>query len=84
MPPQIPVRLISVTDARATLSRLIAALHHDAERAKPILVARHGEPFAALISIEQFHDYCTLATQRRRQLEANPALHLDLSTLPFG
>ena len=79
------VRLVSVTDARATLSHILANLRHEGERAKPVLIGRHGEPMAALISLEQFHDYCTLAALRRRQFAPQlPPPRLPPPARPLG
>jgi antitoxin (DNA-binding transcriptional repressor) of toxin-antitoxin stability system len=57
-----------VTDARASLSRLIAALYKDGERARPVFIGRHGEPMAVLLSLERFQEYRALVAARRQQL----------------
>ena len=81
--PQVPPGLlVSVTDARATLSRIIAAVQADGEHAKPVFIGRHGEPMAVLLSLEHFHEYCALAALRRRQMGLPPLRLLQPYPLP--
>ena len=51
---------ITVTDIRAVLPHILAKLKGGGRDAVPILIGRHREPMAVLISIEQFYEYCAL------------------------
>ena len=62
-----PEKLVSVTDARATLSRLIEVLRENGERAEPVFIGKHGEPMAVLLSLERFHEYCALLALREQE-----------------
>lgn len=62
-----PEKLVSVTDARATLSRLIEVLRENGERAEPVFIGKHGQPMAVLVSLERFHEYCALLALREQE-----------------
>jgi antitoxin (DNA-binding transcriptional repressor) of toxin-antitoxin stability system len=52
------MQTITVTDARTVLPQILAALKGGGRDAVPILIGRHREPMAVLISVEQFYEYC--------------------------
>ena len=52
------MRTITVTDARAVLPRILTEIKTGGSDAVPILIGRHREPMAVLISVEQFYEYC--------------------------
>ena len=54
------MQTITVTDARSVLPHILAALKAGGRDAVPILIGRHREPMAVLISVEQFYEYCEL------------------------
>lgn len=56
------MQTITVTDARTVLPHILATLKSGGRDAVPILIGRHREPMAVLISIEQFHEYCALVS----------------------
>lgn len=58
----MPRGIINVTDAKTTLSRIIAKIQIEADNATPVVIGRHGEPMAVVISVEQFQEYHALAT----------------------
>ena len=51
------MQTITVTDARTVLPQILAALKGGGRDAVPILIGRHREPMAVLISVEQFYEY---------------------------
>lgn len=53
---------ITVTDVRAVLPIVLARLKDGGRDAVPVLIGRHREPMAVLISIEQFYEYCSLVS----------------------
>jgi PHD/YefM family antitoxin component YafN of YafNO toxin-antitoxin module len=58
------MQTITVTDARSVLPQILAALKSGGPEAVPILIARHRDPMAVLISVEQFHEYCAFISTR--------------------
>lgn len=56
--PSANVQSISVTDMRAVLPVVLARLKEGGRDADPVLIGRHREPMAVLISVEQFYEYC--------------------------
>jgi PHD/YefM family antitoxin component YafN of YafNO toxin-antitoxin module len=54
------MQTITVTDARSVLPHILAAVKSGGRDAVPILIGRHREPMAVLISVEQFYEYCEL------------------------
>lgn len=58
----LPRGILNVTDAKTTLSRLINKIQIEADHATPVVIGRHGEPMAVVISLEQFEEYHALAT----------------------
>jgi PHD/YefM family antitoxin component YafN of YafNO toxin-antitoxin module len=54
------MQTITVTDARSVLPHILATLKAGGRDAIPILIGRHREPMAVLISVEQFYEYCEL------------------------
>lgn len=54
---------ITVTDVRAVLPIVLARLKDGGRDAVPVLIGRHREPMAVLISIEQFYEYCSLVSR---------------------
>jgi PHD/YefM family antitoxin component YafN of YafNO toxin-antitoxin module len=54
------MKTITVTDARSVLPQILAAIKSGGRDAVPILIARHRDPMAVLISVEQFYEYCEL------------------------
>ncbi len=53
---------ITVTDVRAVLPIVLARLKDGGRDAVPVLIGRHREPMAVLISLEQFYEYCSLVS----------------------
>lgn len=58
----MPRGILNVTDAKTILSRLISKIQIEADNATPVVIGRHGEPMAVVISVEQFQEYRALAT----------------------
>ena len=56
-----------MTDAKVTLSRIIAKIRVDGDNATPVVIGRHGAAMAVLISLEQFQEYRALAALALRQ-----------------
>ena len=56
--PSASVQSISVTDVRTVLPVVLARLKEGGRDAAPVLIGRHREPMAVLISVEQFYEYC--------------------------
>ena len=54
------MQTITVTDARAIFPHILAKLKVGGRDAVPVLIGRHREPMAVLISLEQFYEYCSL------------------------
>jgi antitoxin (DNA-binding transcriptional repressor) of toxin-antitoxin stability system len=63
----MPRGILNVTDAKVTLSRIIAKIKIEGDNATPVVIGRHGEAMAVLISIEQFQEYRALAALALRQ-----------------
>jgi hypothetical protein len=51
---------MTVTDARSVLPVVLARIREGGRDAVPVLIGRHREPMAVLISLEQFYEYCAL------------------------
>jgi hypothetical protein len=51
---------MTVTDARSVLPVVLARLKEGGRDAIPVLIGRHREPMAVLVSLEQFYEYCAL------------------------
>jgi len=62
------MRTITVTDAKAVLPHILATLKAGGRDAVPILIGRHREPMAVLISVEQFYEYCTFVSTQLAEL----------------
>ena len=60
--PSATVETITVTDVRAVLPIVLARLKDGGRDAVPVLIGRHREPMAVLISLEQFYEYCALVS----------------------
>jgi antitoxin (DNA-binding transcriptional repressor) of toxin-antitoxin stability system len=58
--PSASVQTITVTDVRTVLPLVLNSIKEGALDATPILIGRHREPMAVLISVEQFYEYCSL------------------------
>lgn len=58
--PSATLQTITVTDMRTVLPVVLARLKYDGRDAVPVLIGRHREPMAVLISLEQFYEYCSL------------------------
>ena len=58
------MQTITVTDARAVLPHVLAALKVGGRDAVPILIGRHRQPMAVLISVEQFYEYCAFVSMQ--------------------
>ena len=58
------MQTITVTDARTVLPHILAGLKGGGRDAIPILLGRHREPMAVLISVEQFYEYCALVSMQ--------------------
>jgi hypothetical protein len=58
--PSATVETITVTDVRAILPVVLGRLKDGGRDAVPVLIGRHREPMAVLISLEQFYEYCYL------------------------
>ena len=58
------MQTITVTDARTVLPHVLAAIKSGGRDAVPILIGRHREPMAVLISVEQFYEYCALVSMQ--------------------
>jgi len=58
------MRTITVTDARSVLPHILATLKGGGRDAVPILIGRHREPMAVLISVEQFYEYCAFVSMQ--------------------
>lgn len=58
--PSATVQTITVTDVRTVLPLVLNSIKDGALDATPILIGRHREPMAVLISVEQFYEYCNL------------------------
>ena len=56
------MQTMTVTDARAILPRVLTVIKTGGSDAVPILIGRHREPMAVLISVEQFYEYCALVS----------------------
>jgi antitoxin (DNA-binding transcriptional repressor) of toxin-antitoxin stability system len=56
------VETITVTDIRAVLPIVLGRLKDGGRDAVPVLIGRHREPMAVLISVEQFYEYCSLVS----------------------
>jgi PHD/YefM family antitoxin component YafN of YafNO toxin-antitoxin module len=56
------MQTITVTDARSVLPHILATLKGAGMDAVPILIGRHREPMAVLISVEQFYEYCAFVS----------------------
>lgn len=54
---------ISVTDVRAVLPHVLMKLKCGGRDAIPVLIGRHREPMAVIISVEQFYEYCSLVCE---------------------
>ena len=54
---------LSVTDVRAVLPHVLLKLKCGGRDAIPVLIGRHREPMAVIISIEQFYEYCSLVCE---------------------
>ena len=63
----MPRGILNVTDAKVTLSRIIAKIKIEADNATPVVIGRHGVAMAVLVSIEQFQEYRALAALALRQ-----------------
>jgi antitoxin (DNA-binding transcriptional repressor) of toxin-antitoxin stability system len=63
----MPRGLLNVTDAKVTLSRIIAKIKIEGDNATPVVIGRHGVAMAVLISLEQFQEYRALAALALRQ-----------------
>ena len=46
------------------LPHVLAAIKSGGRDAVPILIGRHREPMAVLISVEQFYEYCALVSMQ--------------------
>jgi len=62
------MRTITVTDAKAVLPHILATLKTGGRDAVPILIGRHREPMAVLISVEQFYEYCAFVSTQLAEL----------------
>jgi hypothetical protein len=71
--PSATVETITVTDVRVVLPSILARLKRGGRDAAPILIGRHREPMAVLISIEQFYEYCSLVVAALDAAEAGRA-----------
>jgi antitoxin (DNA-binding transcriptional repressor) of toxin-antitoxin stability system len=58
--PSACLETITVTDVRTVLPMVLARLKDGGRDAVPVLIGRHREPMAVLVSLEQFHEYCSL------------------------
>jgi PHD/YefM family antitoxin component YafN of YafNO toxin-antitoxin module len=56
------MQTITVTDARSVLPHILATLKGGGRDAIPILIGRHREPMAVLVSVEQFYEYCAFVS----------------------
>lgn len=63
----MPRGILNVTDAKVTLSRIIAKIKIEGDNATPVVIGRHREAMAVLISLEQFQEYRALAALALRQ-----------------
>lgn len=58
--PSATLETITVTDIRTVLPLVLARLKDGGRDAVPVLIGRHREPMAVLISLEQFYEYSAL------------------------
>ena|ERR1700761_6391628 len=63
----MPRGILNVTDAKVTLSRIIAKIKIEGDNATPVVIGRHGVAMAVLVSMEQFQEYRALAALALRQ-----------------
>jgi len=63
------MRTVSVTDVRSALPYILDELKSAGPDATPLVVRRHSEPMAVLISFEQFEDYRALVAHRSYALQ---------------
>jgi PHD/YefM family antitoxin component YafN of YafNO toxin-antitoxin module len=77
------MQTMTVTDARAILPRVLTVIKTGGRDAVPILIGRHREPMAVLISVEQFYEYSalvsvqlveSLGTERDRGEQGHPPM----------
>jgi Antitoxin Phd_YefM, type II toxin-antitoxin system len=68
----MPRGILNVTDAKVTLSRIIAKIQIEGDNATPVVIGRHGVSMAVLISLEQFQEYRALAALALRQPLSRP------------
>lgn len=69
----MPRGILNVTDAKVTLSRIIAKIKIEGDNATPVVIGRHGDAMAVLISLEQFQEYRALAALALRQPLSPPS-----------
>lgn len=66
--PSANMRTVSLTDLRSALPHILNQLRCAGPDATPIVLRRHYEPMAVLISFEQFDDYRALIAYRTYEL----------------
>jgi hypothetical protein len=62
------MRSVSVTDVRSVLPHILDHFKRAGPDATPMVIRRHLQPMAVLISFEQFDEYRALLAHRAREL----------------
>ena len=70
----MPRGVLNVTDAKVTLSRIIARIKAEGDNATPVVIGRHGVAMAVLVSLEQFQEYRALTALALRQSAPAPPI----------
>ena len=63
--PSVLERTVTVTDLRSVMPEVLHRLSIGGRGAEPVIIKRHREPLAALISIQQYHEYRALLETHR-------------------
>jgi PHD/YefM family antitoxin component YafN of YafNO toxin-antitoxin module len=69
------MRTVSTTDVRTLLPDLLSQVKCAGINATPLVIRRHLEPMAVLISFEQFDDYRALSAYRSHELQRESRKH---------